>query len=102
MKKFYLETNQVFSWINTYEQLILAMAILEKYSYYLERIVDTGEQDENGYFNFGTRREHQGDISLLDWLENENNIDIKKLKKEVIELAKKHEDIELQNMFADL
>jgi hypothetical protein len=72
MKEFYLETNQVFSWIKTEEELILAFAILTKSHYDLDKIKNTDYDP----INFGTRREHRGDVTLLSWLEKENGINL--------------------------
>jgi len=96
MKKFYLETNQIFSWINNEDQLLVALSILHKYNYSLDKIVNI----ENGSTNFGTRREHKGSLKLLDWLNKTSSININKLLLDVEGLSKKLTSLELSELFA--
>ena len=70
MQMFFLETNQIFDWIETQEQLDEAFKILQDNNYSLENIrsIREGFKDRT---EFGTRREHTGDILLLDWLDSQ-------------------------------
>jgi len=70
MKTFFLETNQIFDSIKTEEQLAEALKILQENNYSLDKIrsIREGFKDR---FEFGTRREHTGDILLLDWLDSQ-------------------------------
>ena len=74
--RFFLETNQFFDWIETVTELELALNTLLKYDYELDRIYSLPEY--SGRAEFGTRREHTGTLTLLDWLSsNKINVRIK-------------------------
>ena len=67
MPKFFLETNSFFNWIDDDFELELALDMLKKEKYDLEKIFSLTEESDR--IEFGTRREHKGRIKLLDWLE---------------------------------
>jgi len=74
---FHLETNQVFGWIDRFDKLVLSLAVLYKEGYNLTKIMedDTFENKE-GSKNFGSRKEHKGDLSLIEWLTKNKEIDL--------------------------
>jgi len=96
---FHLETNQVFGWIDRKDKLIIALSILYSEGYKLDRIVNTDYESKNGSMNFGTRREHQGDITLLDWLNDNEGITSSYLEKRIKLLTKQYTKIELKGMY---
>ena len=72
--KFWFEGNHAFMWVNNIEDL---KQVFKQYDEYMsaDKVLDTAVNVDDELSNFGLRSEHQGNVTLRQFLKD-NNIEI--------------------------